>query len=185
VRAEPTEIPGCALVHLTRHTDARGDFVKAFQRDTYAASDLDPAVAELYWSTSVRGVIRGLHFQTPPHAHAKTVTVVSGAIQDVVVDLRTGSPTFGEHVSFLITESEPAAVHVPVGCAHGFQVTSAEAVVAYLVGTEHAPEHDHGIRWDSAGVEWTVPDPIVSERDAALPALADFASPFTFAAGPS
>lgn len=167
-------------MHLDRQTDERGDFVKAFQRDVYAAQGLDPAVAELYWSTSRRGVVRGLHFQTPPHAHAKTVTVVRGMIQDVVVDLRVGSPTFGQHVSLQLSEVDPAAVHIPVGCAHGFQVTSEEAIVAYLVGTEYAPEHDHGIRWDTAGIRWPVADPIVSARDAGFPALAELESPFGF-----
>jgi dTDP-4-dehydrorhamnose 3,5-epimerase len=170
------------VLHLARHHDDRGDFVKAFQRDTYVALGLDPTVAELYWSTSSRGVIRGLHFQTPPYAHAKTVTVIRGTIFDVVVDLRAGSPTFGQHISVPISDSEPAAVHVPVGCAHGFQATSLEAVVAYLVGTEHAPDHDDGIRWDSVGVDWPVPDPVVSPRDAAFPTAAVFVSPFTFPA---
>ncbi len=181
MRVEETAIPGCVVVHLRRHHDERGDFVKAFQRDTYKLLGLDPTVAELYWSTSRRGVIRGLHFQTPPHAHAKTVMVVHGAVEDVVVDLRTGSPTWARNVSVALADDPPRAIHVPVGCAHGFQVTSAEATVAYLVGTEHAPEHDDGIRWDSAGITWPVPDPVVSPRDAAFPALADFVSPFVFA----
>jgi dTDP-4-dehydrorhamnose 3,5-epimerase len=170
-------------VHLRRHEDERGEFVKAFQRDLYASLGLDPTVAELYWSTSTHGVIRGLHFQTPPHEHAKTVTVVRGEIQDAVVDLRVGSPTEGRHVTVPLAADPPRAVHVPVGCAHGFQVTSADATVAYLVGSEHAPDHDAGVRWDSAGIAWTIPDPTVSPRDAAFPAVADFASPFTFPAG--
>ncbi len=183
MRAEATAIPGCTLVHLARHEDPRGDFVKAFQRDAYAALDLDTEVAELYWSTSHRGVIRGLHFQTPPYAHAKTVTVIRGEIQDVVVDLRAGSPTFAEHVAVSISDVAPIAVHVPLGCAHGFQVTSSEAIVAYLVGTEHAPEHDTGIRWDSADVTWPIPDPTVSARDSAFPTLAALRTPFAFTPG--
>jgi dTDP-4-dehydrorhamnose 3,5-epimerase len=180
VRAEDTSIPGCTLLHLDRHEDERGDFVKALQRDTYEQLGLDPSVAELFWSTSRRGVVRGLHFQTPPHAHAKTVTVVRGEVLDVVVDLRVGSPTYGRHCSWSLSDRAPAAVHIPVGCAHGFAVTSAEAIVLYLVGTEHSPEHDEGVRWDSVGADWPTTDPIISARDAGFPALADFDSPFRF-----
>jgi dTDP-4-dehydrorhamnose 3,5-epimerase len=166
------------LIHLNRPTDARGDFVKLFQREVYEAQGMDPTIAEVYWSTSVRGVVRGLHFQTPPHAHAKTVTIVRGAVMDVVLDVRLDSPTYGKHAAFDLSEAAPAAVHVPLGCAHGFQVTSDEAIVAYLVGTEHAPDHDTGVRWDSAGIDWPIAETIVSARDSGFPTLADFGSPF-------
>jgi dTDP-4-dehydrorhamnose 3,5-epimerase len=178
VKTEPTSIPGCRLIHLNRATDTRGDFVKLFQREVYEAAGMDPTIAEVYWSTSVRGVVRGLHFQTPPHAHAKTVTVVRGEVVDVVVDLRVGSPTFGEHESFDLSGTAPTAVHIPLGCAHGFQVTSDEAIVAYLVGTEHAPDHDTGVRWNSVGIDWPLAAPIVSARDSGFPTLAEFESPF-------
>jgi dTDP-4-dehydrorhamnose 3,5-epimerase len=181
VRAEPTAIPGATVLRLDRHVDARGDFVKVFQRSVYETNGLDPTLAEVYWSTSGHGVIRGLHLQLPPSEHAKTVTVIRGAIHDVVVDLRVGSPTFHEHVAITLSDAEPCALQVPVGCAHGFQVTSSEdAVVAYLVATEHDPERDTGVRWDSAGIEWPVADPIVSARDAALPALHELDAPFRF-----
>jgi dTDP-4-dehydrorhamnose 3,5-epimerase len=177
----PTAIPGCVLLPLRRHEDDRGDFVKVFRRDAFAALGLDPDVAEVYWSTSRRGVVRGLHFQVPPHEHAKTVTVLRGEVHDVVVDLRVGSPAYGEVAQTPLASSDPCALHIPIGCAHGFQVVSGEAVVAYLVGTEHAPSDDTGIRWDSVAADWPVADAIVSERDAAFPSLADFASPFRMA----
>jgi dTDP-4-dehydrorhamnose 3,5-epimerase len=180
VDAEPTAIPGCTRLRLVRHEDARGDFVKILRRDEYAALGLDPTVAELYWSTSRRGVVRGLHFQSPPHQHAKTVSVLRGAARDVVVDLRVGSPAYGRAVVLELRADEPAAVHVPAGCAHGFQALTDDTVVAYLVGTEHAPSHDDGIRWGSAGVDWPIADAVVSERDNAFPALADFDSPFRY-----
>jgi dTDP-4-dehydrorhamnose 3,5-epimerase len=180
VHAEQTGIPGATLLRLGHHVDARGDFVKAFQRSVYEGEGLDPTLAEVYWSTSHRGVIRGLHLQVPPFEHAKTVTVIRGTVHDVVVDLRVGSPSFREHVAVTLTSDEPAALHIPAGCAHGFQVTSLEATVVYLVGTEHAPEQDTGVRWDSAGIDWPLPDPTVSDRDAALPALDQIRSPFTY-----
>ncbi|MBM3674502.1 MAG: dTDP-4-keto-6-deoxy-D-glucose epimerase [Actinobacteria bacterium] len=179
VRAEPTAIPGCTLVHLDRHADARGDFVKGFAASAYAAMGCDPTVAEVYWSTSRRATIRGMHFQVPPHAHAKTVCVVRGSVHDVVIDLRVASPAFRRHVTVPLNAARPAALHVPLGCAHGFQALEDDTLVAYLVGTEHDPGADTGVRWDSIGVDWPLPDPIVSERDAAFVALDDFASPFT------
>lgn len=184
MQAEPTAIPGCTLMQLDRHHDERGDFVKAFHRSTYRAAGLDPHIAEFYWSTSRRGVIRGLHFQVPPHAHAKTVAILRGEIHDVVLDLRIQSPAFGQHVAFRLGEDAPGAVHVPLGCAHGFQALTDDALVAYLVGTEHHPGCDTGVRWDSAGIDWPLPDPVVSERDRALPAFAAFTSPFTATVGP-
>jgi dTDP-4-dehydrorhamnose 3,5-epimerase len=182
MRAEPSRIPGCSVVELVHHTDDRGSFVKLFRSSTFVELGLDPTIREVYWSTSARGVVRGLHFQTPPDAHAKTVGVVSGTILDVVLDLRAGSPTYGEHAAFELDATSARAVHVPLGCAHGFQALSDGATVAYLVGTEHAPEHDAGIRWDSAGIAWPLPDPVVSGRDLTFPALAEFETPFGFVA---
>lgn len=178
MRPEATPIPGCVLLDLDGHEDARGDFLKVFRRDRFAELGLDPTVAELYWSTSRRGVVRGLHFQTPPHDHAKTVNVVRGAVHDVVVDLRTGSPMYGRPVAFTLSAAEPRALHVPAGCAHGFQALVDDTVVAYLVGSEHAPEHDTGVRWDSVGADWPIAAAVVSDRDAAFPTLAEFDSPF-------
>jgi dTDP-4-dehydrorhamnose 3,5-epimerase len=125
-------------------------------------------------------VVRGLHFQTPPRDHAKTVNVIRGAIHDVVVDLRLGSPAYGRPATFALGAGEPAALHVPRGCAHGFQALSDDTVVAYMVGSEHAPEHDSGIRWDSVAADWPIAEPVVSERDAAFPPLSEFESPFRF-----
>jgi dTDP-4-dehydrorhamnose 3,5-epimerase len=181
VRPEPTWVPGCVVLHLDRHEDERGDFVKAFRRAASVELRLDPTVAELYWSTSVRGVVRGLHFQLPPHEHAKTVTVVQGAVHDVVVDLRVGSPAFGRPLELQLSAAEPAALHVPAGCAHGFQSLEDGTIVAYLVGSEHAPDHDAGVRWDSVDATWPLSDVVVSERDRSFPTLAAFDSPFGFA----
>jgi dTDP-4-dehydrorhamnose 3,5-epimerase len=178
VRAEPSGITGCALLHLFRAGDARGTFLKLFERSTFAELGLDPEVVEVFCSTSHLGVVRGLHFQLPPHAHAKTVVPLAGAIHDVVVDLRVDAPTYGEHAAFELSADAGTALHVPVGCAHGFQALTQDAIVAYLVSTEHAPEHDTGIHWDSAGIRWPLPPAMVSERDAALPHLGEFDSPF-------
>ncbi len=179
--AESTAIPGCLILPLFHHTDDRGEFVKVYQ----ASGSLDAErgeIAELFWSRSARGVVRGLHFQVPPHAHRKLVTVISGTALDVVVDLRVGSPTYREHVTVPLDAATPVAVQVPIGCAHGFQSTAADTVILYATSTEHAPDADRGIRWDSIGVEWPIAGVVLSERDAGFPALADFESPYTFGA---
>ena len=179
---EETLIPGCAVLSLFSHGDERGDFVKVFQRSAARTAGDDPDIAEIFWSRSARGVIRGLHFQTPPHAHAKLVTVIAGDVLDVVVDLRIGSPTFGRAVTIDLAGTRPAAVVVPPGCAHGFQALTDGTIVAYATSTEHVPDADAGIRWDSVGAQWPIASPIVSARDSGFPARADFESPFTFSA---
>jgi dTDP-4-dehydrorhamnose 3,5-epimerase len=178
----PGAIPGVSLVPLTRHVDDRGDFVKVFQASVARAAGLDPQVAELFWSRSRRGVVRGLHFQVPPAAHQKLVTIVAGRVFDVVVDLRVGSPTFGGVAVTTLDAEDPAALTIPVGCAHGFQALTDDATVLYATTTEHSPAADCGIRWDSVGAAWPLADAVVSTRDAGFPALAEFDSPFRFEA---
>ena len=184
--AELTAIPGCLLRPLFHHTDDRGEFVKAYQAsgqwDAPDGGEEHGAIAELFWSRSARGVVRGLHFQVPPHAHRKLVTAISGTALDVVVDLRVGSPTFGEHVTIALDAATPIAVQVPIGCAHGFQSTADDTVILYATSTEHAPTADRGIRWDSIGVEWPITEALLSPRDTGFPTLQDFDSPFTFGA---
>jgi dTDP-4-dehydrorhamnose 3,5-epimerase len=185
VTREPTRIAGCSIVHLFHHEDARGEFVKVFAASAARAAGDDTTIAELFWSRSGRGVVRGLHFQVPPDDHTKLVTIVAGTAFDVVVDLRAGSPTYGEHVTVDLDAAEPAAVVVPVGCAHGFQATADGTVVVYATSTEHSPASDRGIRWDSAGIAWPLPASAVSERDSRFPALDEFATPFGSDADPA
>jgi dTDP-4-dehydrorhamnose 3,5-epimerase len=155
--------------------DARGSFTKVFRRDRPPFEALEPFV-ECYYSTSRRGVIRGLHFQTPPHEHVKLVTCISGSAFDCIVDLRKASRTYGE--AFYATLGPGEAILIPKGCAHGFCAVSEEATLLYHVTSVHAPAHDAGIHWTSADVPWPVSEPVISERDRALPHLHDYASPF-------
>ncbi len=176
-------LPGLTWTATARPEDRRGWFAKVFQASLVEAEGGDPTVAEVYLSGSANGVVRGLHVQVPPHAHAKTVACVAGAVLDVVVDLRRGSPTEGRAASFRLDALAPSRLHVPVGLAHGFQVLTAEALMAYVVGTEHAPDHDVGVRYDSVEVAWPVAPATVSDRDLAFPPLAGFVSPFTWTPG--
>jgi dTDP-4-dehydrorhamnose 3,5-epimerase len=134
--------------------------------------------AEQYYSVSEQNVVRGLHFQIPPHDHYKLVTCVEGEIRDVAVDLRRGSPTYGQHVAIEMSGVRGDCVYIPSGFAHGFAVRSTRALVLYNVSTVYAPTHDTGIRWDSIGIDWGLAAPLISDRDAALPTFSSFDSPF-------
>ncbi|MGI8939614.1 MAG: dTDP-4-dehydrorhamnose 3,5-epimerase family protein [Iamia sp.] len=176
-------IPGVAWSRLIGRNDTRGWFTKIFQRSAILDVGGDGEVAEVYVSGSTRGAVRGLHFQTPPHDHAKTVACVVGAVLDVVVDLRRGSPTQGAVAQLRLDANAPGRLHLPSGVAHGFQALSEEATMVYVVSSEHAPDHDRGVRYDSVGVKWPVTPAIVSDRDASFEPLATFTSPFTFTTG--
>ena len=130
-------------------------------------------------------MLRGLHFQTPPHGHAKLVLCLFGAVFDAVVDLRQGSPADGQFFTLELSAAKRNMLYVPKGLAHGFYVPSGEALMLYKTSTVHAPAHDAGIRWDSAGIPWPGSKPLVSARDAAFAPLAEFKSPFAFPPGAS
>ena len=167
-----TELPigGALQLDTPFHTDARGTFAKPFAATAGALPGF--SVAEVFWSRSASGVVRGLHFQNPPTAVAKLVFVSQGRIRDVILDLRSDSPTFGLHVAVELDEAS-GAIFVPVGCAHGFEVLAGPAVTCYLQDGGFDPATDAGVRWDSAGVTWATTDPVVSERDQNQPALTD------------
>ena len=170
-------LPGAVLVTLKRFEDARGSFVKTYARSVFEGAGIDFDFREEFYSFSHKDVVRGMHFQRPPHDHAKLVCCPAGAVLDVLVDLRRGAG-FGRVASVVLNADEPAILVIPSGIAHGFKALRDDSLMVYKTSTEHAPSHDAGIRWDSFGFDWDVAAPIVSARDAGHPALADFASPF-------
>ena len=134
-------------------------------------------------SRSVRkGTLRGLHFQRPPTAQAKLMSVLRGRILDVAVDVRAGSPTFGNHVSIELSAESGHQVYIPVGFAHGFLTLEDDVLVMYKVSDYYAPAHDGGIRWNDPDIAlpWPMRDIITSDKDGRLPLLRDFASPFAY-----
>ena len=178
-----TSIPGCVELRPAIHVDARGRFAKPFQASTFNALGLEAEWTELFFSVSGRGVIRGLHYQAPPSAHAKLVCCVAGEVFDVVVDLRAGSPAFGRFETFELSGDAMQAVFVPTGCAHGFAARTEGAVVAYAVSSEHDPGRDTGLRWDRVPrLRWPFEAPVVSDRDAALPRFGELDTPFVYEA---
>ena len=171
------------LITPRRFVDARGHFFETWNRNAFRAAGLDFDFCQDNQSLSrAVGTVRGLHFQKPPHAQAKLISVLAGRIFDVAVDLRVASPTFGKHVAAELRAAEGAQLLIPAGFAHGFCTLEPDTIVAYKVDAPYAPESDAGIFWADAtlGIPWPV-DPAraqLSPRDAALPRFSDITSPF-------
>ncbi len=174
-----TKIEGLKLITLKPIADARGWFLKTFHVPSFAAAGLSTDFPESFVSLSYRHVIRGMHFQTPPHDHVKLVRCQTGSILDVVLDLRSSASTYGQHVAFTLDSATPQCLYIPHGLAHGFLTLSESATIEYHTSTTHQPSHDAGIRWDSFGMAWGCEQPILSARDAALPPFDKFISPFS------
>lgn len=179
-QVNPTAIPGCYEIQPRIFDDARGRFVKVFQRNAFSEHGLEVDFAEEYYSVSRQGVIRGMHFQNPPMDHVKIVYCVQGEVFDVVVDLRLGSPSYGKAVTLNLSADKGNYVYIPKGLAHGFCATSESATLVYKVATEYSPEHDSGILWSSIGISWPSKNPVLSDRDRGFTPLSDFKSPFVY-----
>lgn len=175
-----SSLTGCYLVKPKIFSDKRGRFVKTFAESEFHKLGLNFELREQFFSVSNSKVIRGLHFQNPPHDHAKLVFCLVGSVQDVVVDIRVGSPTYGQIAEFSLSADNSHGVYIPSGFAHGFCSTSANSLMIYNVSTGHSPQHDDGIRWDSLKIPWQVESPIVSDRDSNFVEWADFKSPFVW-----
>ncbi|HHP7244074.1 MAG TPA: dTDP-4-dehydrorhamnose 3,5-epimerase [Elainellaceae cyanobacterium] len=178
MKINQTQISGCYEIQLKFFEDHRGRFVKTFHQDIFAEHGLESHFAETYYSVSPRNVLRGLHFQVPPKEHTKLVHCVQGEVLDAVVDLRVDSPTYGQYATFHLSAEQGNLVYIPPGLAHGFYIMSEHAVVMYQVSTVYAPGHEHGILWNSAGINWPSHDPIISEKDSGWRSLSEFQSPF-------
>lgn len=182
------DIPDVRLIEPRRFSDARGFFSETWSRRALAEAGIEVDFVQDNHSLSVpAGTVRGLHFQAPPHAQAKLVRVTRGSILDVAVDIRRGSPTFGRHVSAVLSAANWRQMFVPAGFAHGFATLEPDTEVCYKVDDYYAPACDGGIAWDdpALGIDWRI-DPataVLSEKDRRHPVLAAFDSPFVFVAG--
>ena len=182
----PTEITDVVLVESKSFADNRGFFREGFKRSEFAAAGLPVEFVQDNVSRSAAGVLRGLHYQRDPFAQGKLVSVVQGEIFDVAVDIRSGSPTYGQWVGETLSDENGRMLWLPAGFAHGFCVLSAFADVTYKVaGAEYSGPHDGGIRWDDPdiAIAWPVTDPVLSDKDAALASLADCGHGFTYGSG--
>ena len=175
---ECTSLSGIYLINLFYADDERGRFVKSFHQETFQkAVGVNFEIKECFYTHSHKNVLRGMHFQVPPHDHHKLVNVVEGQILDVVVDLRPQSSTFLQCKSYELGAGKPSAVFIPKGFAHGFLSLADNSVVNYMVSAMHAPEQDRGIRWDSIDFQWPVKNPLVSPRDQVHPTIDEFKIP--------
>ena len=172
----PLSLPGCYTLHLDVIHDVRGSFRKLFHQRAFEPWLRGFVPREIYMTTSNAGVLRGMHFQLPPHDHGKIVICLRGKVSDVLLDLRTG-PYHGHVASIELRPRGPNAVIIPKGIAHGFYAHHDDSTLMYLVETIHAPTHDRGIAWNSFGYEWPDRDPILSDRDREHPAFSDFVPP--------
>jgi dTDP-4-dehydrorhamnose 3,5-epimerase len=181
-----TALPGVKLIQPVRHGDARGYFSEVYREEALAKAGVDVHFVQENQSLSATvGVVRGLHFQIAPMAQAKLVRVVAGAILDVAVDIRRGSPRYGKHVAVALSAVEGNQLCVPEGFAHGFCTLEPNTVVIYKVNRYWSPEHERGLLWNdpALGIDWQLcgREPVLSEKDRHYPSLADLPAHFYYA----
>ncbi|MFZ2299762.1 MAG: dTDP-4-dehydrorhamnose 3,5-epimerase [Candidatus Moraniibacteriota bacterium] len=178
-----TALDGVMIIEPDVFADERGFFMETFEEQRYqAALGMTERFVQDNLSLSKKGVLRGLHYQAPPFGQGKLVSVLAGAVLDVAVDIRHGSPTFGKHVRVELSGENHRQVFVPAGFAHGFLVLSEEALFSYKCTNVYSKEHERGIRWDdpALGIDWGVAGVIVVEKDQRHPLLADIAKEYIF-----
>lgn len=184
MNATQTSIPGVVIIEPRLFKDDRGYFFESFSERDFNTQVREVKFVQDNESMSSYGVMRGLHFQRPPYTQSKLVRCVKGAVLDVAVDIRKGSPTYGQHVAVELTEENHRQFFVPRGFAHGFAVLSETAIFQYKCDNFYHPEADGGISIldDSLGIDWHIPTDhaILSEKDTKHPLLKDFDSPFDF-----
>lgn len=172
-----TTIPDVIVIEPRVFNDARGYFFESFSHRVFEEKVGPVNFVQDNESASVYGVVRGLHFQKPPRAQAKLVRVIKGRVLDVAVDIRPGSPTFGQHVAVELSAENKRQMFIPKGFAHGFSVLSEEVIFQYKCDDYYAPETEGAIAWDDPdlGIDWGVPaaDVILSEKDRRHPRLSE------------
>lgn len=176
----PLEIPDVVLVRAIRRGDGRGFFAETYRKSSFERGGIHHPFVQDNFARSGPGVVRGLHYQLPPHPQGKLVQVVRGAVLDVVVDLRRASASYGRWLARELSAERSELLWVPPGFAHGYAVLGDGADLVYRSTAEYRPELDRGIRWDDPdlGVEWPYADPVLSDRDRDLPSFREAENPF-------
>ena len=164
-------IPGVILITPDIYEDGRGFFIESYNKEVFAQNGINIDFVQDNQSFSHRNVLRGLHYQLPPFAQDKLVSVIQGSVLDVVVDIRKNSKTFGQHVMVELDNKTKQMLLVPQGCAHGFLTLSDDVYFQYKVSDQYSPKHDRGIIWNDPdlAIDWGVANPLVSEKDSKLP----------------
>jgi dTDP-4-dehydrorhamnose 3,5-epimerase len=176
MKVHQTDLPGCLVIEPRVFGDDRGYFYEGWNRPRFVQAGIDAQFVQSNVSQSTRGVLRGLHYQWP-NPQGKYVSVLEGEVYDVAVDIRRGSPTFGQSAAVLLSAENKRHFWIPEGFAHGFVVLSERALFSYLVTAPYDRSADAGIRWNDAslGIHWPVSEPLLSEKDAVAPFLAEVA----------
>ncbi len=161
-----THLNGVFEIQNKKLEDQRGLFVKTFHENTFQEHGLEFNFKESFYSVSKKDVLRGMHYQLPPHDHAKLVYVTDGEVLDVALDIRKESETYGKFYSTVLSSENAKSLYMAKGFAHGFLTLSESVTVVYLTSTTYSPESDRGVSWDSFGFDWEgVIDPLISARD--------------------
>ena len=180
---EQTALPGVLLLTPARHGDARGFFSESYNRQRMVDAGIEIDFVQDNHSLSAKvGTVRGLHFQSPPHAQDKLVRCGKGALFDVAVDIRRGSPTYGNWIGVELSFENGKQLLVPAGFLHGFVTRAPDTEIVYKCSDYYLPECDGAVRWDTCGIDWGISegDALLSDKDTKAPALADFESPFVW-----
>jgi dTDP-4-dehydrorhamnose 3,5-epimerase len=167
-----TEIPGVVLITPERIPDERGFFVKTWGQDDFEVNGLNPRMVQRNVSYNrKKGTLRGMHFQRPPHAEAKLISAIVGAIYDVALDLRRDSATYGKWVARELRSETGEMLYIPEGCAHGFMTLADGTLTEYLISAYYAPDASGGVRWDDPAftIEWPMQPTVISARDGSWP----------------
>jgi dTDP-4-dehydrorhamnose 3,5-epimerase len=179
-----TDIEGVVIIEPRIFKDARGYFFESFSAKEFQEKVCQTTFVQDNESFSSYGVVRGLHFQKPPYTQSKLVRVIKGAVLDVAVDLRKGSPTYGKHVAVELTGENHRQLFIPKGFAHGFSVLSDEVLFQYKCDNFYAPQSEGGIAWDDPAlqIDWRIPADkiLLSEKDTKHPLLEDYNSDFVY-----
>ncbi|MDE1817910.1 MAG: dTDP-4-dehydrorhamnose 3,5-epimerase [Thaumarchaeota archaeon] len=176
------EISDIMLVEAQAFSDERGFFLEGFKESVFSTNGVKSKFVQDNYSHSIKGVLRGLHYQKDPKAQAKLVIVTRGEIFDVAVDIRKGSPTYGKWIAQILSDQNHKLLYVPEGFAHGFCVLSDTADVLYKVSSEYSPEHERGILWNdpNMSIKWPLDKPIIIQKDLQLPTLQNADNNFVY-----
>ncbi len=180
---QKTALPGVLILTPARHGDARGFFSESWNRQRMLDAGIEIDFVQDNHSLSAQvGTVRGLHFQAPPHAQDKLVRCAKGALYDVALDIRRGSPTYGNWIGVELSFENGKQLLVPAGFLHGFVTRAPDTEIVYKCSDYYSPECDGAVHWDRCGVDWGIsPDKaLLSDKDATAPALADFETPFVW-----
>lgn len=178
MKIKSTKLEGVFIIDNFNASDERGSFIKTFNSNTFKEYGLDFEIRESYYSVSKKNVIRGMHFQKPPHDHQKIVICNVGSIIDVVMDIRHNSSTYGKCLAINLKADENQAIYIPKGFAHGFQSLEDNTSVIYFVTTEYNKYSDSGILWNSINFDWEIDNPIISSRDSSHIEFINYKSDF-------